>query len=86
MIRNVPGVPSNSPVSHVEPSRTNAQTAYVAFDRHMFDDYRPYVFKTSDGGRSWTNITGNLPSKAYVQIVREDPKKSNLLYAGTELG
>ncbi len=54
MIRNVPGVPANSPVSHVEPSRTNAQTAYVAFDRHMFDDYRPYVFKTSDGGRSWT--------------------------------
>ena len=86
LIRNVPGMPANSPVSHVEPSRANAQTAYVAFDRHMFDDYRPYVFKTSDGGKNWTNIAGNLPSKAYVQIVREDPKKPNLFYAGTELG
>ena len=86
LIRNFDGVPANSPVSHIEPSRTNAQTAYVTFDRHMFDDFRPYIFKTSDGGKSWQNVTGNLPGKAYVQIVREDPKKPNLLYAGTELG
>src|SRR6476660_902047 len=80
------GVPANSPVSHIEPSRTNAQTAYVTFDRHMFDDFRPYVFRTNDGGKSWQNVTGNLPSTAYVQVVREDPRNSNLLYAGTELG
>jgi photosystem II stability/assembly factor-like uncharacterized protein len=86
IIRNVSGVPANSPVSAIEPSRVNAQTAYVAFDRHMFDDFRPYVFKTTDGGKSWQNVTGNLPAKAYVQVVREDPKNSNLLYAGTELG
>lgn len=86
IIAEVPGVAKNSPVSHVEPSRINANTAYVAFDRHMFDDFRPYVFKTVDGGRSWTNISGNLPAKAYVQVVREDPKNTNLLYAGTELG
>ena len=86
IIANVPGVAKNSPVSHVEPSRTNADTAYVAFDRHMFDDFRPYIFKTTDGGKSWTNISGNLPAKAYVQVVREDPKNTNLLYAGTELG
>jgi hypothetical protein len=52
----------------------------------MFDDFRPYIFKTTDGGKSWKSISGNLPAKAYVQIVREDPKNTNLLYAGTELG
>src|SRR5882672_10762107 len=86
IIRSVPGLPANSPVSHIEPSRTNAQTAYVAFDRHMFDDFHPYIFKTTDGGKSWQSVAGNLPPKAYVQVVREDPKNSKLLYAGTELG
>ncbi|HET7112443.1 MAG TPA: hypothetical protein VFI57_02310, partial [Pyrinomonadaceae bacterium] len=86
LVRNVSGLAANSPVSHVEPSRTHANTAYVAFERHMFDDFRPYIFKTTDGGRSWTSISGNLPAKAYVQIIREDPKNTNLLYAGTELG
>ncbi len=86
LIKNVFGLPANSPVSHVEPSRTDASTTYIAFDRHMFDDFRPYIFKTTDSGKSWTNISGNLPAKAYVQVVREDPKNKNLLYAGTELG
>ena len=86
IVKNVPGVAANSPVSHVEPSRTGASNAYVAFDRHMFDDFRPYIFRTTDGGKSWTSISGNLPAKAYVQVVREDPKNTNLLYAGTELG
>ena len=86
LIKNVSGLAANSPVSHVEPSRANANTAYVSFERHMFDDFRPYIFKTTNGGKSWTNISGNLPAKAYVQIIREDPKNTNLLYAGTELG
>ena len=86
LIKNVSGVAKNSPVSHVEPSRTNAQTAYVSFDRHMFDDFRAYLFKTTDGGKSWTSVSGNLPAKAYIQVVREDPRNSNLLYAGTEIG
>ena len=86
IVKNVTGMAANSPVSHVEPSRTNASTAYVAFDRHMFDDFKPYIFKTTDGGKTWTNISGKLPEKAYVQVIREDPKNTNLLYAGTELG
>jgi photosystem II stability/assembly factor-like uncharacterized protein len=86
LIKNVSGLGANSPVSHVEPSRTNASTTFVSFDRHMLDDFRPYIFKTTDSGKSWTNISGNLPAKAYVQVVREDPKNRNLLYAGTELG
>lgn len=80
------GVPAQSPISHVEPSRTSEKTAYVSIDRHMFDDMRPYIFKTSDGGQSFTNISGNLPAKAFVWTVREDPRQPNLLYAGTELG
>jgi len=86
LIEGVPGVPKFSPVSHVEPSRAAAATAYVSFDRHMFDDFRPYLFKTTDGGRTWANISGNLPASAYVLVVREDPKNPSLVYAGTELG
>ena len=86
IVRSISGLAANSPVSHIEPSRTSEQTAYVAFDRHMFDDFRPYIFKTGDGGKSWHNVAGNLPPKAYVQVVREDPRNTNLLYAGTELG
>ena len=86
VVKNVPGLAANSPVSHVEPSRTSADTAYVSFDRHQLDDRRPYVFKTADGGATFQNITGNLPANAYVWVVREDPRNPRLLYAGTELG
>jgi photosystem II stability/assembly factor-like uncharacterized protein len=86
LIKNIQGVPADSSVSHVEPSRANAGSAYVTFDRHKLDDYRPFVFKTSDGGQTWVNITGDLPAKAYVHVVREDTKNPNLLYTGTELG
>jgi len=84
--RAVPGVPAGSPVSHVEPSRTADDTAYVAFDRHLLDDYSPHIFKTSDGGKTWARLGDGLPAKAYVHIVREDPRNTTLLYAGTELG
>ena len=84
--RNIKDVPADSSVSHIELSSTGAGTAYVAVDRHKFDDNRPYVFKTIDGGKTFSNIAGNLPEKAYVHIVREDPKNTNLLYAGTEIG
>ncbi len=79
-------VPQDSSVSHIELSRVNENTAYISFDRHKFDDYKPYIFKTTDGGRSFSNITGNLPANAYVHVVREDPRNTNLIYAGTELG
>lgn len=83
---NLPGLPANSPVSHLEPSRVAAGTAYAAFDRHMFNDLRAHVFKTEDFGASWVNISGNLPEGAYVWVVREDPRNPNLIYAGTEIG
>ncbi|HLL77194.1 MAG TPA: hypothetical protein VK421_18215 [Pyrinomonadaceae bacterium] len=86
VIGNVPGLAEFSEVSHVEPSRTDQDAAYVSFDRHKMDDLRPYVFKTTDGGRTFRNVTGNLPANAYVWVVREDPRNPNLVYAGTELG
>lgn len=86
VIGNVPGIPADSSVSHIELSARDKNRAYVAFDRHKFDDYRPYVFKTSDGGRSFTNITGNLPKGAYVHVLREDPRNPDVIYAGTEVG
>ena len=86
LTRSVPDLKPFSPVSHVEPSASNAEVVYAAFDRHMLDDFRPYVFKSDDGGKTWRNISGDLPDKAYVHVVREDPKNPNLIYAGTELG
>ncbi len=86
LIKNVSGLKDFSEVSHVEPSRTDPETAYVSFDRHKLDDLRPYVFKTTDGGRTFRNVTGNLPANAYVWVVREDLRNANLIYAGTELG
>jgi photosystem II stability/assembly factor-like uncharacterized protein len=83
---NVPGVAAFSPVSHVEPSRTEAGTAWVAFERHMFDDRAPYVFKTTDYGKTWTRLTSGLPPAGFVWVVRQDPKNEHLLWAGTELG
>jgi len=86
VVANLPGVPAFSPVSHVEPSRTEAGTAWVAFDRHMFDDPAPYVFKTADFGKTWTRLTAGLPPQGFVWVVRQDPKNPRLLWAGTELG
>jgi photosystem II stability/assembly factor-like uncharacterized protein len=73
-------------VSIIEPSPHAAGSAYVAIDRHKLDDYRPYAFKTTDYGKSWTKITSGLPDNGYVHAVREDPKRKGLLFAGTENG
>ena len=87
VIGNVPGLPRVSPVSHVEPSATAAGTAYAAFDRHMFDDLAPHLYKTTDFGASWTKLpTDGIPERAWVHVLREDPTNPDLLYAGTELG
>ena len=73
-------------VSQIDPSPFDAGTAYVAVDRHQFDDLRPYMYKTSDYGKSWTKLGPGIPDTTFVRVVREDPKKRGLLYAGTETG
>jgi photosystem II stability/assembly factor-like uncharacterized protein len=79
-------MPEWSTISMIEPSRHDANTAYVAVDRHKLDDIKPYVFMTSDGGKSWTRIDAGLPEGSFVHVVREDPVKRELLYAATETG
>ena len=81
-----PKMPDWSTVDLVEPSPHDANTAYVAVDRHKLDDFKPYIFKTNDLGKTWSTIVNGIPDGAYVHAVREDPKKRGLLYAGTELG
>lgn len=80
------GVDEFSPVSHIEPSQTDAGTAYIAFDRHMFDDLRPHIYRTENFGRSWKRVTDGLPDNAWVWVVREDQRNPDVLYAGTEFG
>ncbi len=72
--------------SLIEPSPHDAGTAYAAVDRHKLDDFKPYIYKTTDYGQSWTAITAGIPEGSYVHAVREDPKRKGLLYAGTETG
>ena len=80
------GLPEWGTVSLIEPSPFDAATAFVVVDAHRLDDMRPYVFKTTDYGRSWKRLDGGLPKDVYVHAVREDPKRRGLLYLGTERG
>jgi photosystem II stability/assembly factor-like uncharacterized protein len=78
--------PEWSRISQIDPSPFDPGTAYVAVDRHQFDDLRPYIYKTSDYGKTWTKLTHGIPDTTFVRAVREDLKKKGLLYAGTEMG
>jgi photosystem II stability/assembly factor-like uncharacterized protein len=79
-------MPEWGKVSLIEASPFDAGTAYAAVDRHQSDDLKPYILKTTDYGKTWTNITSGIPDMTFVHAVREDPKKRGLLYAGTEMG
>ncbi len=81
-----PKMPEWSTVDLIEASPNDGNAAYVAVDRHKLDDFKPYIFKTNDLGKSWSTLVNGIPDGAYVHGVREDPKKPGLLFAGTELG
>jgi photosystem II stability/assembly factor-like uncharacterized protein len=81
-----PKMPEWSTIDLIEASPFDPNTAYVAVDRHKLDDLKPYIFKTTDLGKTWTSIVTGIPEGAYVHAVRQDPKKREILYAGTELG
>ena len=84
---NVPGLKPNAWIATVEASHYDAGTAYVTADHHQDDDYTPYVYMTTDYGRTWKSIRGDLPDRAWwTHVVREDPRNRNLLYVGTEAG
>lgn len=79
-------MPKWSLISMIEVSAFDPATAYLAVDRHELDDYAPYIYETRDYGKTWAKITQDLPSNTFVRVVREDPKRKGLLYAGTETG
>lgn len=80
------GMPELAYVGCVEISAHDADTIYVAATRYKLADYKPYIFRSSDGGRSWKAIKGDLPSNEITRVVRADPAAKGLLYVGTETG
>ncbi len=81
-----PDMPAHTRVMTVEVSPHGAGGALVAGIRYEMDDRAPYAWKTDDFGATWTRISGGIPEGAFVRVVREDPKRAGLLYAGTEHG
>ncbi|MBV8748757.1 MAG: hypothetical protein JO103_03480, partial [Candidatus Eremiobacteraeota bacterium] len=80
------GVTPWSHIDAIEASHFDAATAYVSVDRHRLDDDRPYIYVTHDAGRTWHNATNGIADGSFVYVVREDPQRRGLLYAGTETG
>ncbi len=83
---NLPGVPAMSYVHQIIASVHDKNTAYVCFNHHRYGDFKPYVLKTSDAGKTWKAIQSNLPAKGSVYSIAEDHVNSNLLFVGTEFG
>jgi photosystem II stability/assembly factor-like uncharacterized protein len=79
-------LPEWSMVSLIDASPFEPSTAIAAVDRHKLDDFRPYIFKTTDYGKTWASIITGIPDGAFVHAVREDHERKGLLYAGTERG
>ena len=82
----LPGIRPWSKIAGIDLSSLDPQTAYVAVDGHRIDDWAPHIFRTHDGGKSWTQVTRGLPTGQVVTAVRSDPVRQGLLYAGNETG
>jgi photosystem II stability/assembly factor-like uncharacterized protein len=80
------GMPEWMMINSVEPSAFDAGTCYVAGTKYKTGDFAPYLYKTTDYGKTWTKITNGIPAEHFTRVVREDPKHKGLLYAGTETG
>ena len=85
-VDHVPGVPERTYVSALVGSSHDANVVYAAFDNHKMGDFKPYLYRSTDRGRTWTPIIGNLPNRQVVHAVAEDDGDAKLLFAGTELG
>lgn len=79
-------MPEWSLISIIEPSHFDPATAYVAATRYKLDDYRPFLYKTNDFGKTWKKITTGIPDQDFTRVICEDPNRKGLLYAGTETG
>jgi photosystem II stability/assembly factor-like uncharacterized protein len=79
-------ITSWSRVTTIEASHFDFNAAYASVDRHQLQDFDPYVYRTRDMGKTWQKITNGLPAGVYVHVVKEDPQRQGLLFAGTERG
>lgn len=81
-----PKHPGEAMINAIEISPHDKATAYLAVTGYKLNDFKPYIYKTTDYGKHWVRIDAGLPQNAFVRVVREDPSQRGLLYAGTELG
>lgn len=79
-------LPENSYVSDIEPSLFGENTVFATFDNHKQGDFKPYIYRSDNNGKSWKNIAGDLPSRGSVYTMAQDHKNKDLLFAGTEFG
>jgi photosystem II stability/assembly factor-like uncharacterized protein/chorismate mutase len=80
------GIPEWVQINSIDASPHDAATAYVAGTAYKSDDFRPFLYKTNDYGKTWTKIVNGIPNDAFTRVVREDPNRKGFLYAGTETG
>src|SRR5262249_933843 len=85
-VEKVLAIPENSYVHRVLASQHDVNTVYALFNNHQNGDFKPYVAKSTDAGKTWTSITGNLPERGSVYAIAEDYVNPNLLFVGTEFG
>ena len=81
-----PAINAWSRITGIEGSHTQEDTAYAAVDRHQLSDFGPHIYRTRDRGKTWQEISRGLPANGYVHVVKEDPVRRGLLFAGTERG
>jgi photosystem II stability/assembly factor-like uncharacterized protein len=80
------GIPEWSRISIIEASHHSPGTAYIASNHYQMDDFKPYIYRTTDYGATWKLIVDGIPANEFTRVVREDPVRKGLLYAGTEKG
>ena len=85
-IEKIAGVPEMTYVSHLQASTHDANTVYAAFDNHKTGDFKPYIYKSTDRGRTWSAMQNDLPARGTTYVVVEDHVDPKLLFAGTEYG
>ena len=87
VVANVPNLPKSAWVSSVDPSHFNDGTVYATFDLHTFGDMRPYAYKSTDYGKTWTSVIApGSPVRGYAHVIKEDLVNPHLLFLGTEFG
>jgi photosystem II stability/assembly factor-like uncharacterized protein len=85
-VDNIPGVPERTYVNQIISSLHDKNVVYACFNHHRYGDFKPYVFKSTDGGKTWSAITGNLPERGTAYTIAEDHLNPDLLFVGTEFG